>query len=171
MKSQIILAAVGVALIIAGCKTYTRPPEQIRSDNANAVSTLFEAQDEQGIIAQRTIYPYHFVSGTSSLNARGVEVLDVLSGYYKEHSGILSIPRRGEEEALHLARVDGIKSFLTDRGVNTNNVYITMEALPVGGVSSHEMRRIMESDRERGAQQGAQGGVAGVMMEALGGAE
>lgn len=161
--------AAGLAVALAGCQTYLRTQDQMRADNVESVQSLFDAQDRAGIIASRTVFAHHFVSGTATLNDRGVEVLETLSDYYKANPGELGMPRRDESEAVYRARIERVTAFLAERGVDTATVQITLDRPQAGGVTSAEMRAKLEAERKRATRQEQQAGTAGVSIQGLGG--
>jgi hypothetical protein len=169
MKWVARIATVGLAMVMVGCQTYLRTQDQMRADNAEPVQSLFDAQDQAGIIATRAVFAHHFVSGTATLNERGVEVLETLSEYYKANPGELGMPRRDESEAVYKARVERVTTFLAENGVDTATVQITLDRPKAGGITSTEMRAKLEAERQRSIKKDQQGGgAAGVMMQALG---
>ncbi len=92
MRLFLFTILVCYAATVAGCSTwmtgYYRPmqqsPEQRRLANATMVSWLFEDSITNGIVSQRTIFPYHFLADTAQLNELGERDLHVLATYYKD---------------------------------------------------------------------------------------
>lgn len=89
MKRFVSIALLTPMVVLVGCNGIHPAPEwesgQRRIDNVQMVNDYFDEMDANGIIAQKTLYPHHFIYGTSRLNEIGTHDLRVLSEYYRKH--------------------------------------------------------------------------------------
>lgn len=89
MKRFLSSALLTPMVVMVGCNSLHPIPElesgQRRIENVQMVQDYFDESEANGIIAQKTVYPHHFVYGTSRLNELGTHDLNVLSDYYRKH--------------------------------------------------------------------------------------
>ncbi len=134
MKTSIKLILVIQLGALTGCTTWgTDNHAAARATYANRlmVNSFFDEAAENGIIAQHTIFPYHFVVDGDQLNALGRSDLGVLAAHFKETPGPLNVRRAGASEDLYKARVAAVMAFLGEQGVNPDRVRIG-DAVPGG---------------------------------------
>ena len=120
-----IFMVATAGLVATGCETARQDSltgPQRSSANAWIVESYPIRQTEAAIIRQRTIYPYHFVTGTAYLNDLGRRDVTVLARHFKDHPGSASIRHPGQDAGLLEARVDAIKSVMAQAGVTINLV-------------------------------------------------
>lgn len=75
------------------------------------------ASVERAIVAQRVVYPYHFVTGTAELNRLGERDLRVLARHFEEYGGDLAVRRGAASEELHGAREAAVREELLALGL------------------------------------------------------
>jgi hypothetical protein len=148
--SGITIGTLLVAMV--GCDT--SPNVRDRSSvNAWLMSTVRNSAIENAIIAQHTLYPYHFVANSDMLNNLGESDLGVLATHYRLHPGKLNIRRGETPEDLYKARVKLVVEKLAEEGVDTDRVTVE-DALPGGdGISSERALLILSSPGEPGQTQ------------------
>jgi outer membrane protein OmpA-like peptidoglycan-associated protein len=92
MKSFLTLIMVLPVALMVGCSTSRmccdKPltdlgPEERRFANELMANSFRDESIRNGIVAQHTIYPYHFVADTAQLNELGEHALEVLAAHYK----------------------------------------------------------------------------------------
>ena len=110
-----------IALLLILQAACDRPP--VRPE----VRALQNLQIENGIIRQRTVYPYHFLPDTAALNQLGTYDLQILAQYFERHSGKLNVLRGHAGNALYEARVGSAMQQLAGLGVQTDRLQVVDE--------------------------------------------
>ena len=160
MKFATSLVGVGLALMAIGCNspsqsspsTSSGPPE--REVNMAEAKWLNDTAIQNAIIAQHTLYPYHFVSYGANLNELGEHDFCVLIDHYKRHPGPLNLRRGDASPELHEARLQFISDRLAKAGVNIGPIE---DGHPGGeGMLSEYVLRVLEKSYGGGDEQ--QGG-------------
>lgn len=122
-------------------------PEQEASDTA-IIHSFNDTAINNGIIAQHTLYPYHFVQGSAELNELGTDELTVLCDHYRAHGGPLNVHRGDAAEALYRQRVEYVARFLVSNGVASDKTVIT-DGLPGGpGIASSSVILMLKTKDE-----------------------
>ncbi len=111
------------------------------------VTTSRDEPIRAAIIAQHTLYDYHFQPNSARLTTLGARDLGVLAEAFAKAPGELSV-RRGEVSAsLHDERVKTVVAELAKAGVAVERMTMT-EGLPGGsGMSSVWVLTVREGDR------------------------
>jgi outer membrane protein OmpA-like peptidoglycan-associated protein len=115
MKRLVGIGQLCAVIAVAGCSTvgneyvYQNPAEQ-RDMHAAMVEDYYAEQATNGVIRQKTVYPYHFRGDSPALNELGERDLTILAQHYKENV----LPYIGETEVLQEVKVyfDYDKSFI-----------------------------------------------------------
>ncbi|HKQ49937.1 MAG TPA: hypothetical protein VJZ71_17820 [Phycisphaerae bacterium] len=124
MKCTTFIGYAGLALAALACNspspsspsTSSAPPER---DINMAESKYFnDTAIQNAIIAQHTLYPYHFVTHSACLNELGEHDFNVLVDHYKTHPGPLNLRRGDAAPELHEARLQFISDRLAKAGIN-----------------------------------------------------
>lgn len=76
------------------------------------------------IIAQHTLYPYHFVPLSPRLNELGRYDLAVLVEQFRQHPSELAIRRGETDAALYQARIDTVMKELVRAGVDVSRLAV-----------------------------------------------
>ena len=137
MKTFVLSSAV--LALLSACASHTK------SDGLHAGDLLLGASLQRAIIAQSTVYPYHFVPDAAELNALGQRDVSVLAAHLREHAGSLVVNRGSATQQLHDARVKAVLAALEQEGVPANQVAVR-EGLP-GGDGLSTLRVIDIFDR------------------------
>lgn len=127
MKPILTIMTALFLLLPAACQ---RPSVR---DEVRALQNL---QIENGIIRQRTVYPYHFLPDTAALNQLGAYDLQVLARYFESHAGKLNVVRGDAHNALYQARVGSALQELSVLGVQTDRLQVVDELPPGDGMVS-----------------------------------
>ncbi len=90
-----------VVLLGAGC---TAGATEVGEGEMWVGDAIRRASIDRAIVAQRTLYPYHFVTDAAELNDLGRRDLRALAKHYREHTGELALWRGGASETLYEAR-------------------------------------------------------------------
>jgi hypothetical protein len=130
-----------------------------------------------GIIRQHTIYPYHFVADSPTLNELGARDVRILAGHYASLGADRGVPpatlsvRRGDAPpGLYDARVRAVTAELARGGVPNDRVRIA-DAAPGGdGMLPGRIKVILQRDAENEpyyeVHEGGSGGAGGTGGEA-----
>ncbi len=155
MNARSLLAVAAALGVLAGCGSQKQKVAEDRTLDIYLVRAVQDTAMKNAIIAQRTLFPYHFVPGSADLNDLGKVDLSILAGHLRDHPGRLNVRRGGAEKDLHDARVRRVQDLLEGAGVKAGGVEI-VDGLPGGdGISSDRANRIQERDEEsssRGAR-------------------
>ena len=136
MKKLVLSCAV--LALLSACASHPK------SDGLHAGDLLLGASLQRAIIAQSTVYPYHFVPDAAELNGLGQRDVSVLAAHLRDHAGSLVVSRGSVSQQLHDARVKAVLAALEQEGVPANQVAVR-EGLPGGdGVASVRVIDIFE---------------------------
>jgi len=133
-----MLAMLGL-ITVAGCDVTQSDRVAV---NRAIVHSLGDMAIDNAIIAQHTLYPYHFIRDGSALNELGEKELAVLATHYRDQSGELNVHRGPAGEELYRARVARVVENLLKAGVGGDNVRI-QDGFPGGeGMPSEKVIQI-----------------------------
>jgi hypothetical protein len=137
-------AVLGCVAALSACQsTYPNGDEQ-REMNTASLNLLNKATVDQAIITQHTLYPYHFLDGSASLNELGERDLSVLAAHYAEHPGAINVYRGNASEALHRDRLQTVRQELAHAGVDLNRMTVG-DGLPGGdGADASDAQKAIE---------------------------
>ncbi len=141
------LVAIGLMCgLLCGCEENQTAGGDGKNLDVELVNTLNNVQVENAIIAQHTLYPYHFVAGGEKLNELGQRDFAVLAKHFTEHPGILNV-RRGETAAeLYDARVAQVLSQLKEAGIEMGLMSVS-DAMPGGpGMPAERVVTIVQEE-------------------------
>jgi hypothetical protein len=149
-KSFTLLPCVTSVLLgaLASCTAPNMNPDFGGRENSWAGDAIRNASLNNAIIAQHTIYPYHFAAGSADLNDLGQRDLKVLAEHFvKAHGampGELNIRRGDASEALYDARVKVVLECLAADGIPGGAVAVK-DGLPGGaGMPSERVIKILK---------------------------
>jgi hypothetical protein len=151
------IMAIGLTL---GALTGCNEPQAVNREEGNLdielVKTLNNIGVENALIAQHTIYPYHFVADAGELNELGQHDLAVLANHFREHPGTLNVERGNETDTLYEARMAHVLAKLKAAGVETDHMTVS-EGMPGGsGMASERLIPILKSEPASGVTGGSQ---------------
>jgi hypothetical protein len=166
-KNWRLAAAALAALALAGCAADHRTEAEKRAAAEKALASEAESRDfdaglaeairdsaiKNGIIAQHTLYPYHFVADSAKLNELGVREVTVLAEHYREaeaQGATLNVRRSGASDALYGARVKAVADQLAKAGVTS--AMVSIGDVPAGGDGMHAERVMTALQRDRAGQ-------------------
>jgi hypothetical protein len=113
------------ATTLAGCDRAYRTREiddEMPAANVWMVRTLSDESVENAVIAQHTIYPYHFVRDSAELTAVGQRDARVLGRHFARHPGELSMQRGDAPDELYQRRTASVMEALQREGVNPETI-------------------------------------------------
>jgi len=133
---------------LCGCQE-NRPEAHSGSQlDTELVKTLNHIEVENAIIAQHTLYPYHFVTGSEQLNNLGRRDFDVLARHFAEHPGTLNLRRGDTGPELYKMRLGHVLSQLKEAGVDMGRLQISDGLAGGSGMSSAQVVLVLEQAAE-----------------------
>jgi hypothetical protein len=140
---------VVLCVLLCGCNgNARREPVDEGKMNAAPINAFNDTAMENAIIAQHTLYPYHFVNDSDQLNDLGKRDLSILARHFKENPGQLNINSADAGDNLYKARLAYVTAQLKKDGVNLSKLVIS-DGMPGGsGMSSSDVAQIKEADRK-----------------------
>jgi len=173
MRYQTIMTCLA-GMLAAGCaqnkpEATTQPsPPSSQTTDIMIVDSINDSGIRTAIIAQHTLYAYHFLEGGAELNDLGKRDLAVLMTHFKARGGgTLSIRRGDTPDTLYVERVSGVKDLLKSGGIDLATVQIA-DASPGGlGMTGNNAVRAMskslpETPYESSGTSGGGGSPGGV---------
>jgi len=160
MRSSFLISGVAALALLGGChndKHETTSKEEVDQIAADKwfVTSAQDTAVKNGIIAQHTIYAYHFVPDSAQLNDLGVKELMILSDHFKANSGQLNVRQGDASEELYKARLQTINAELRHAGVVPEHVVIA-DNFPGGKGMRSE--RVVKAIKDEAKDQTAGGG-------------
>jgi hypothetical protein len=148
LRKPNFILTLAISLPLAACSSSPKSLDEVPEFNTWLATAMQDSAMRNAIIAQHTLFPYHFEPDSEYLNDLGKLDLAVLAGHYLDRSGDLSVRRGGAPKGLHDARVEVVRGLLEKAGVAPDRIRIT-DALAGGeGFSSENVVRILEENRE-----------------------
>ncbi len=137
------LAFLGCASPPRATDSSTPEPAQQQAADAWMVAQVRDAAIVNAVVAQHTLFPYHFVANGDQLNELGARDLAVLAAHFRAQPGALSVRRGAAPEELYAARVQTVRKMLADAGVDAAR--LTLHDAPAGGsgMSSERVVQIL----------------------------
>ena len=137
-----------VCALLTGCQESLSEGGSCRNLDSELVSTLNNISVENAIVAQHTLYPYHFAPDGEILNELGRGDFSVLARHFAQHTGSLNI-RRGKTPAeLYEARVSFVIESLKEAGIKMSRVRIS-DGMPGGsGMPTERVVTILQKTAE-----------------------
>ena len=146
-----IRISLGLAVLAAaagGCSNhYGNAPMQDDRGSYNqwAIESSNDGAVRNAIIAQHTLYPYHFVEFSGQLNELGARDVQVLARHYARYPGELSLRRGSEPDQVYQQRIKSVTDALAAGGVAPGSIKIG-DRLP-GGDGADSSRVILIMNR------------------------
>jgi hypothetical protein len=165
MKTALTLVAAALAAcLLSACQEH---PSPYASDlDARLVKEIESPEITGAIITEHTLYPYHFIADSATLNELGERDLRVLAEHFRGKSGDLNVRRGAASKELYTARIAGVLNQLRTHGVAVNRIKVA-DGLPGGeGMTSEQVVKILQlpslySDSDTGASSGNTSGTSG----------
>ena len=151
-----IVTSLICSVFLVGCQEEQVNPNAVDSSEVNrkVVDTYSDLAIQNAIIAQHTLYPYHFVNNSAQLNALGDRDLSVLIQHFQENPGQINIPQGGTESLLYQSRAQTVYEKLLAGGIPDDKIRIA-GGMPGGqGIQSNAMIEILETDKTTDMSQG-----------------
>lgn len=154
MKWYGVLAVCLVCSLGMSCQENRHESRGDGNVDVELVNSLNRIGVDRAIIAQHTLYPYHFMADSAVLNELGARDLSILAGHFAEHEGTLNVRRGDTAPELYEARVTHVLEELGKAGVDTGRMSIA-DGMPGGsGMPSEHVVTILKSPSGLGSAQG-----------------
>lgn len=140
-RAALLLCALGPV----GC----HPPVKSGTVDKWLAVAVQDAAVRNGILAQQTVYPYHFVEDSGELNALGMTDLRVLADHYRLYPGELGVRRGGARAEVYEARLRAVRDALADGGVDTSRMKLGDFLQGGEGMASERVIRVLEASYEK----------------------
>ena len=151
-KSLLVSGAVALALV-GGCSSrkadVKEKPEvdQVQADKW-FVTSATDTAVKNGIIAQHTLYPYHFVNDSAQLNELGMKELGILADHYKANAGQLNVRQGNSSDELYKARLQTVNSELRHAGVVPEHVVVADNFAGGPGMRSERVSKALKDEEK-----------------------
>lgn len=148
MKAAFVIELALLCVFLCGCNNTHKRTVNEGQMNAGLITAYNDTAMENAIIAQHSLYPYHFVNNSEQLNELGRRDLSILAKHFKEYPGELDINRDGISESLYKARLVYVAGQLKKDGIDISKLTIS-DGLPGGsGMASNDVVQIKEADQK-----------------------
>lgn len=140
------LMKFAMSVLIAAAAGCNPQADDRRQQNIWLRKSISDTAINQAILAQYTLFPYHFISNSPKLNELGRHDLDVLASHFSQHLGDLNVRQGDVATALYEARVATVIDALADAGVERDRITV-VDALPGGdAMTSERVLSILDAD-------------------------
>lgn len=152
MKLNVRLLAAGLlCVVMAGGCTCNQEKKTVESNvvkEPHVIDLYSDLAIQNAIIAQHTIYPYHFVNNSAALNALGQRDLAVLANHFAQNPGELTVRRDQADNALQQARIETVMARLSEGGVEASRIRISDGMAGGAGMSTSDIIEVLVRSRE-----------------------
>ena len=158
MKVKKTMWVVGLmcAVSFCGCQEQQADTNTLDTSEVNKkiVDTYSDLAIQNAIIAQHTLYPYHFVNNGAQLNGLGQRDLSVLVQHFQDNPGQLILQQGGTESLLYQSRAQTVYEKLLQGGIPDEKIRIA-DGMPGGnGMASNAIIEILETEKTTDMSQG-----------------
>ena len=153
---EIFVLSLICAVSLCGCQEEQADTNTVDTDavNKKIVDTYSDLAIQNAIIAQHTLYPYHFVNNGAQLNGLGERDLSVLVQHFQNNPGQLILQQGGTESLLYQSRAQTVYEKLLQGGIPDEKIRIA-DGMPGGnGMASNAIIEILETERTTDMSQG-----------------
>ena len=152
---EMFVMSLFCAILLCGCQEQQAGPTVNTSEvNRKIVDTYSDLAIQNAIIAQHTLYPYHFVNNSSQLNGLGERDLSVLIRHYQDNPGKLVLQQGGTESLLYQSRAQTVYEKLLQGGIADEKIRI-IDGMPGGsGMASNSIIEVLETERTKDMSRG-----------------
>lgn len=149
MNKTLILVP-GLIACLSACGSPNRNPELEGRSSMWAGDSIRNASLNNAIVAQHTLYPYHFASGSAQMNDLGARDLNVLADHFLKAPGDLNLRRGDASQPLYEARLKAVLERLAAAGVKGGAVAVKDGPPGGAGMSSERVIVILKEKMTKG---------------------
>ena len=148
-RKAVLMMSLMCSVLLVGCQeqqvdTNTVDESQV---NRKIVDTYSDLMIQNAIIAQHTLYPYHFVNNSAMLNGLGERDLAALTQHFQENPGQLSIQQGKTDAILYQSRAQTVYEKLLAGGVPDSKIKI-ISGMPGGdGIQTNAVIEILATEK------------------------
>lgn len=144
MRAFAMSVLCAVFIVLVGCDAPITGDDNARTDKW-LVGSYGDDAIKNAIVAQHTIYAYHFIRNSAVLNELGEHDVAVLARHYKKHPGLVNVRSSDTEAELYQDRVKSVVEALGKAGVDTARITVA-DGLPGGdGMTSERVVNILRA--------------------------
>jgi len=154
LKEIFAMSLIG-AVMFCGCQEQQAGPTVDQSQvDRKIVDTYSDLMIQNAVIAQHTLYPYHFVNNSAQLNGLGERDLAALVQHFQENPGQITVQQGKTEPLLYQSRAQTVYEKLLVGGIPDNKIKI-VSGMPGGdGIQSNAIIEILAAERTTEMSQG-----------------
>lgn len=143
-RSMIVVAML--AAVGAGCVAWEKEAAEMRADNIARMKSYTDEAMINGVLAERTVYPYYFYHDTPHLTELGKRNLGILGAYYSNYPGPLNVRQGGVSEELYEARIAAVREHLGEWDIDIEEIPIEDGHAGGDGMPSHRVYEMLQED-------------------------
>jgi len=133
-----------IVSFVTGCEQTDTSLRREAEIDALLAESYRQRPIDNAIIAQHTLYPYHFIVDGAELNELGKHDLGILANHFKKRSGCLNVRQGGASDELYKARLMTVINGMQAAGVPMQKMTVA-DDLPGGdGMVSDRVVKILE---------------------------
>jgi len=149
INTSLSIALVFICFILCACEeTMLKEPIDKGMVNSRQIKMLNDISMENAIIAQRTLYPYHFIINNEQLNELGHRDLSVLMEHFKQYPGQLNVQQGDTSSYIYQERVAYVSQQFENAGIDMTKVSIVDDMPGGSGMSTDDVVEIQQADRK-----------------------
>lgn len=143
-----LLLGVVCGMILNGCgeeKIIGPAPIDQNTVNQKLTASYSDLAIQNAIIAQHTLFPYHFVNNSAQLNALGERDLAVLAAHFRQNPGKIVLVQGQTEPLLYQSRAQTVYEKLLQAGIPNEKIQIGSGFAGGEGIPSTAVIEILEN--------------------------
>ena len=160
-KKAVLTMALVCGVVLCGCQEQQADTRRVDESQVNRkiVDTYSDLMIQNAVIAQHTLYPYHFVNNSAMLNNLGQRDLAVLVQHFQENPGQLMIHQGKTEAILYQSRAQTVYEKLLAGGIPDGKIKI-VSGMPGGdGIQSNAVIEVLQTEKTTDMSRGYDMGV------------
>ncbi|MHC4681294.1 MAG: hypothetical protein ACYTEK_21660 [Planctomycetota bacterium] len=152
LNTSTVATTLLFCVLLAGCQESVKDSPDDHLVNSQLVDSYNETAIRNAVIAQHTLFAYHFVQKGPELSELGERDLAVLARHFSKNGGHLNIRRHNIPAELYEARVNSVRERLDEAGIDMERLSVS-DGMPGGsGVASERILVILEDEGSASAQ-------------------
>jgi hypothetical protein len=152
LNTSTVATTLLFCVLLAGCQESVKDSPDDHLVNSQLVDSYNETAIRNAVIAQHTLFAYHFVRNGPELSELGERDLAALARHFSKNGGHLNIRRHNIPAELYEARVNSVRERLEEAGIDMERLSVS-DGMPGGsGVASERILVILEDEGSASAQ-------------------